>query len=72
MIDVSSLIECYESSNDVEIICVDGQMITGDVVSVDDEEESGLGEIGCSLFTPDGGYVGVGISEIKTIRLLHN
>lgn len=57
---------------DIEITCTDGQMIVGNIVSVDDEEESGLDEIGCSLFTPDGAFVGVGISEIKSISPVTN
>ena len=70
MIDVRELIAAFESDEDARIVCTDGQVIVGDVVSVDDEEESGLGEIGLSLFTPEGGFVGVGISEIKTITMV--
>lgn len=68
MIDVRSLVHFCEQDSDVEITCIDGQVIVGDIVSVDDEEESGLDEIGCSLFTPDGAFIGVGISEIDSIR----
>ena len=70
MIDVKDLIRAYESENDAKIICTDGQVVVGDVVSVDDDDESGLGEIGISLFTPDGDFVGVGLSEIESIELV--
>lgn len=68
MIDVRTLVHYYEMDSDIEITCTDGQLIVGDIVSVDDEEESGLDEIGCSLFTPEGAFIGVGISEIQSIR----
>lgn len=68
MIDIMTLNRMYENNADVEITCTDGQVIIGDIVSIDDEEESGLGEIGCSLFTPYGALVGIGLSEIQSIR----
>ena len=68
MIDVRTLNDFYDLNQNVCITCIDGQQITGNIASVDDEEESGLGEIGCTVFTPDGSCVGVGISEIKTIN----
>ena len=67
MITVKDLMDAYESNREVRIVCTDGQIIIGMLSSVDDEEESGLGEIGCSLFTPDGAYIGVGLSEIESI-----
>ena len=69
MIKIEDLVKAYESNEDVEIICTNGQVFSGDIVSVDDEEESGLDEPGISLFTPQGGYIGLGISEIESISL---
>ena len=70
MITVKDLMDAYESNREVRIVCTDGQIIIGMLSSVDDEEESGLGEMGLSVFTRDGGYVGIGESEIKRIELL--
>lgn len=67
MIDIKRMIEAYDSDKEVKIVCTDGEVIIGRISSVDDEEESGLGEIGCSLFTPDRRYLGIGISEIDEI-----
>lgn len=72
MISVNELIKAYESESDAKIVCTDGQVIIGDVISVDDEDESGLGEIGISLFTPDGGFIGIGLSEIESISTVEN
>lgn len=44
--------------------------IIGKIVSIDDEEDSGLGEDGISIITPDGGYVGLAQSEIVKITRL--
>ena len=56
--------------DEVRIHFTDGQYIEGVIDSVDDEEESELGEMGLSVFTRDGGYVGIGESEIDRIELI--
>ena len=56
--------------DEVRIHFTDGQYIEGIIDSVDDEEESELGEMGLSVFTRDGGYVGIGESEIDRIELI--
>ncbi len=53
--------------NEVTIICNDGDELTGRISAVEDEEESGLNEIGIALFCNDGRYIGIGQSEIKEI-----
>ena len=67
MIDLRELAQYQYSTNDIRITCVDGQVIEGQPGEVDDEEESGLGEPGISLYLPDGGWVGIGLSEIESI-----
>lgn len=54
-------------SGRVRITCADDQILRGRIISVDDEEESGLGEDGISLMTDDGKYIGIGQSEIASI-----
>ena len=56
--------------DEVRIIFTDGQFIIGRIDSVDDEEESELGEPGISVFSRDGGYVGIGESEIASIEVI--
>ena len=56
--------------SEVRIHFTDGQYVEGYIDSVDDEEESGLGEMGLSVFTRDGGYLGVGESEVERIDIL--
>ena len=70
MIELSELIRASESDDDVRVVCTDGQVIVGDIVSVDDEEESGLGEPGISVMTSDGAFIGIGFSEIKRFSIL--
>ncbi len=72
MIDVQYLTRICESNGDIRVICTDGQIIEGDLVSIDDEEESGLGELGISIFTPQGGYVGLALSEIDSVSEIPN
>lgn len=54
----------------VRVHFTNGQYIDGRISSVDDEEESGLGEMGISLFAMDGGYLGLAESEIESIEFL--
>ena len=56
---------------EVRITFTDGQYIIGHIDSVEDEEESELGEPGISVFTQDGMYVGVGESEIDSIETMN-
>ncbi len=58
--------ECAEMDI-VRIVCTDGEVIVGEITCIDDEEESGLGEIGISVMTQDGRYLGIGLSEIESI-----
>lgn len=60
----------YTDYKRVSIKCVDGEILEGELTSIDDEEESGLGEDAISLFTTDGRYLGVGQSEILSIQVL--
>lgn len=55
----------------VRITCVDDQILDGHILSVDDDEESGFGEMGITLVTDYGRYIGIGQSEIKTIDIIH-
>ena len=70
MIEVREMVDAYERGEEVEVICTDGQIVVGRIDSVEDDEESGLGEIGISMFTPYGAYVGIGQSEIERIDAL--
>ena len=54
----------------VHVICTDGQIVEGFLESVDDEEESGLGEPGISLTTSYGSFVGIPLNEIRSITAL--
>ena len=67
MIDLTKFIDVDE---DVEIRFPDETSLTCRIDSVDDEEESGLGEIGISVSTPDGRYMEIGASEIESIEIL--
>ncbi len=67
MIDLSR----YQGMDkEVQIFFTDGSSVIGRIDSVDDEEESELGEMGISFFTRDGGYLSIGNSEIKQINIL--
>ena len=46
MIELKELIRLYESDEDVRIVLNNGTIIIGEIVSVDDEEESGFSESG--------------------------
>ena len=67
MIDLSKY---QDIDGDVKITCVDGQVLIGQINSFDDEEDSGLGEIGISITMPNGAFVGIGVSEIVSIEAL--
>lgn len=67
MINVVEYISMTNSIINVE--CTDGQIITGILLSIDDEEESGLGEMGITINTPYGRIVGIAESEIEAIRI---
>lgn len=60
----------YSDAEEVIIECVDGETIKGEITSIDDEEDSGLGEDGISIFTTDGRYLGIAQSEIGKIQEL--
>ena len=70
MISLRDLASYQYGSDPIRITCIDGQVIVGMPGEVDDEEESGLGEPGISVYLPDGGWVGVGLSEISRISVL--
>lgn len=65
MIDFKSI----SVGDKVDILFTDGDSLQGIIVSLDDDEESGLGEDGISIKTPDGQFIGIGESEVKDIIL---
>ena len=52
----------------LKIILTDGMYIIGKIISVDDEEDSELGEPGITVLTSEGSYVGLGDSEIQAVK----
>jgi len=58
------------ASDRVKVVCTDGEVIKGVISSIDDVEESGLGEDGISLHTEDGRYIGLGESEVESVEML--
>ena len=52
----------------LKINLTDGAYIIGKIVSVDDEEDSGLGEPGVTIPYAGGGFVGLGDSEIQKVK----
>lgn len=67
MIDITRFIDVEDN---VIVTCTDGTRIQGVILSVDDEEESGLGEMGISFNSISGGYIGIGQSEIESIEIV--
>ena len=55
-------------NRELKITFMDGMYILGKIISVDDEEDSELGEPGITILTPEGRFVGLGDSEIQTIK----
>ena len=68
MIDYSE-IERIEGR--ARITCIDGQVIIGTIVSVDLEDESGLGEAGISVMIDHGQFIEIGESEVRSIAADH-
>lgn len=60
----------YSDCDRLKVRCLDGEVIEGELTSVDDEEESGLSEDGISIFTKSGRYIGIGQSEIESIEII--
>lgn len=60
----------YSDLGRVKVTCTDNQVFIGELTSIDDEEESGLGEDGISIFSESGQYIGIGQSEIESIQRL--
>lgn len=54
----------------VRTICIDGQTLVGHILSVDDDEESGFNEMGITLVTDYGRYIGIPQSEIERIDII--
>lgn len=71
MIDLRELARYENGDEEVEIVCIDGQSVIGMPGEVDDEEDSGLGEPGITVYLPDGGAMGIGISEISSISIVN-
>lgn len=71
MIDLRELSRYENRDEEVEIVCVDGQSVIGMPGEVDDEEDSGLGEPGITIYLADGGAMGIGISEISSISTVN-
>lgn len=65
-----NLTEFIDIEDEVRITCIDGQILEGKIGAIEDEEENGLGEIGLTLYSPDGGYYGIGQSEIESINII--
>ena len=55
-------------NRELKITFMDGMYILGTIISVDDEEDSELGEPGITILTPEGHFVGLGDSEIKLVE----
>ena len=55
-------------NHELKITFMDGMYILGTIISVDDEEDSELGEPGITILTPEGRFVGLGDSEIKLVE----
>lgn len=67
MIDVTRYVDVDEK---VKVTFTDGKYTEGYIESVDDEEESEIGEPGISFWTSDGNYLEIGQSEIDKIIIL--
>ncbi len=72
MIDLRELAKYQYNDDEIKVTCTDGKIITGQAGEVDDEEESGLGEPGITIYMKDGGWIGIGLSEIDSISVLSN
>lgn len=59
-----------ELSDKVIITCTDDEKIEGIIMSIDDEEESEIGEIGITVATADGRHIMIGESEILDITVI--
>lgn len=59
-----------DTENKIKVTFVDGTSVVGFIESVDDEEESELGEPGITLNAEDGPYMGIAQSEIQSITVL--
>ncbi len=68
MIEVADYIDVDDP---VEILFADGTTMLGIIASVEDEEESGLGERGLS-FVSEGRIFGLAESEIESITIRPN
>ena len=55
-------------NRELKITLTDDMYIIGKIISVDDEEDSELGEPGITVLTPEGNFVGLGDSEIKLVE----
>lgn len=67
------MINIYDYVNEerkVKITFVDGTYAIGHIESIDDEEESDLGEDGLTLDEESGLWMGIGQSEIESITVI--
>ena len=53
---------------ELKITFIDGLYIIGKIISVDDEEDSELGEPGVTILAPEGQIVGLRDSEIQMVN----
>ena len=67
MINITDYIDVDER---VRVTFIDGVYTDGHIESIDDEEESEIGEPGISFWTDDGMYLEIGQSEIDKIEML--
>lgn len=65
-----NLYQYKDEEREIIIRFTDGSWIKGHIESVDDEEESELGEVGISFYPDTGGYMEIGQSEIERIEVL--
>ena len=62
--------EGLDVSDYVIITCVDGERLQGTIISMEDEEESGIGEIAVIIATNDKRHVVIGRSEITSTQVI--
>ena len=68
---MNNLADYQDIEDEVRVLLNDGDSVIGKIDSVDDEEESEIGEMAISFFTRDGGYLEIGQSEIARIESVH-
>ena len=70
MISFKELARFENSEEEVTVTCINGKIITGMPDSIEDEDESDIGEPGITIFPKSGNPVIIGLSEIENISIL--